>query len=90
MIKWLRVIFISSLAMNVILIVGFVMFRSSVKTTVLKLDSLNAQSEVALARYVLQELESGDPNRIKYLKQYLRESMALSAEEAQASRQAGN
>ena len=39
--------------------------------------------DVAAARYVLQEIESGDPERMAKLKKYLRESLEVSRKEAE-------
>ncbi len=86
--KWVRIIFLSSLAMNVILVICFVYFRSSVNATIFRLNAIKALSDASLARYVLQEVESGDANRINDMKQYLRESIAVSSVEAEEYRRA--
>ncbi len=86
--RWVRIIFISSLALNVILIVGFVLFKKSVNTDIYRIGAANAASDVAMARYVLQELESGDPERMGKLKRYLRDSIEVGRKEAEEYRSA--
>ncbi len=86
--RWVRIIFISSLALNVILIVGFVLFKKSVNTDIYRIGAANATSDVATARYVLQELESGDPERIGKLKRYLRDNIEVGRKEAEEYRSA--
>jgi uncharacterized membrane protein len=88
MTKWARIIFISSLALNVILIIGFVFFKKSVSADIYRINALNAASDVAAAKYVLQEFESGDAERIRKLKQYLRDNIMLGTKEAEEYRQA--
>jgi hypothetical protein len=88
MTKWFRIIFVSSLALNVILIVGFVLFKKSVNTDIYRIGAANATSDVAMAKYVLQELESGDPERVLKLKQYLRDSIEVGRKEAEEYRSA--
>ena len=88
MAKWVRIIFISSLALNVILIIGFVLFKSNVSSSFYRIGALNAQSDAILAEHVLHELENSDPNNIKALKQYLRESIEMSKTEADEYRNA--
>ena len=88
MAKWVRIIFISSLALNVILIVGFVLFKKSVNTDIYRIGAANATSDAVAARYVLQELESGDPERVRKLKQYLRDSIEVGRKEAEEYRSA--
>ena len=88
MARWLRIGFAVSLALNIILIVGFVLFKESVNTDIYRIGALNAASDATLAKYILQELESGDPNRVRDLKQYLRDNIAVSTTEADEYRQA--
>ena len=82
MAKWSKIIFIASLALNVILIIGFVLFKKSVNADIYRINALNAASDVATARFVLQELDSSDAERIRKLKQYLRDNIELSMKEA--------
>jgi hypothetical protein len=86
--KWVRIIFMSSLALNVILIVGFVLFKKSVNADIYRIGASNATSDVAMARYVLQELESSDPERVRKLKQYLQDSIEVGRKEAEEYRSA--
>ncbi len=88
MARWVRIIFISSLALNVILIAGFVFFKKSVNNDIYRISAANATSDVAMAKYVLQELESGDPERVGKLKQYLRDNLEVSRKEAEEYRKA--
>ncbi len=86
--KCVRIIFISSLALNALLIMGFVLFRKSVNDDIYKIGVLNAQARATSDRHVLYELQTGDPNKIKALKQYLWDSIELSDKEAEEYRQA--
>ena len=87
MAKLVRIIFMSSLALNVILIIGFALFRKSVNNDIYRVGAANAMSDVAMAKYVLQELESGDPERMTKLKKYLRESLEVGRKEAEEYRE---
>ncbi len=88
MARWVRIIFISSLALNVILIAGFVLFKKSVNNDIYRISAANATSDVAMTKYVLQELESGDAERIGKLKQYLRDNIEVGRKEAEEYRSA--
>ncbi len=86
--KWVRIIFISSLVLNVILIIGFVFFKKSINTEIYRIGASKATSDVAAARYILRELESGDPNRITKVKRYLQDSIEVGRKEAEEYRSA--
>jgi hypothetical protein len=88
MTKWIRIILISSLALNVILIVGFVLFKKSMNKSMYKIGVLNAAARATSDRHVLYELETGDPNKIDALKQYLRDSIEMNSKEAEEYRKA--
>ena len=88
MAKWVKLVFISSLALNVILIIGFILFRYSTNASIYRIGALNAQIRATSDRHILHELESGDPNKIKALEQYLRDSIELSKMEVEEYRNA--
>lgn len=88
MAKLIRIIFISSLALNVILIIGFVLFKKSVDTDICRISALNEASDVATARFVIQELDSNDPGRVRAIKRYLRDNIEVGTKEAEEYRSA--
>ena len=88
MARRLKMILAVSLALNIILIVGFVLFKQSVNAEIYKLDALNAQSNATLVRYILQELDSNDSERLKNITLYLRSSLTYNATESEEYRKA--
>jgi uncharacterized protein YneF (UPF0154 family) len=81
--KWIRIILIISLLLNVGLIIGFGFYKSYVKSQNFKLAAINAQAEASVLKNVLSELESGDPMKITALKEQLRKDI----EDAQRSKE---
>jgi len=88
MAKFFRVGFFVSLALNVILVVGFVVFRNSTSQSFFKIGVLHAEDKATTARHILNELESGDPNKIAHIKDYLRNNLELCNTEAEEYRRA--
>jgi len=88
MTKWGRIILISSLALNVILVIGFILFKKSMDKSIYKIGVLNATARATSDRHILHELETGDPNKINALKQYLRDNIELCQKEAEEFRKA--
>ena len=72
--KWLKIMFISSVVLNIAFVIGAIWARSYVRTKSFELAALSAEAEGKVIRYVLTELESGDPNRIEALKDRLRKN----------------
>jgi hypothetical protein len=71
MAKWVKVVLVLSLVLNLGLVVGFGFYRSYVRNQSFKLAALTTESDAQFKQYVLSELESGDPARIESLKQRL-------------------
>ncbi len=73
--KGIKIVLIISLLLNVGLVIGFVTFKSYVKSYEFQLAAIVAQSEASLLGNVLSELESGDPAKITALKERLRKDI---------------
>ena len=69
--RWIKMGFILSVLLNVVLIVGILWARTYVRCTTFKLAAMNCDSQANFAEFVLDELESGDPARIQTLKKQL-------------------
>ena len=72
--KRLKIMFISSVVLNIAFVIGAIWARSYVRTRSFEMAAMSAEAEGAVIRYVLTELESGDPNRIETLKDRLRKN----------------
>ena len=72
--KWLKIMLISSVVLNSAFVIGAIWARSYVRTQNFEMAALSAEAEGKVIRYVLTELESGDPNRIEALKDRLRKN----------------
>ena len=68
MTKGLKIMFISSVVLNIAFILGAIWARSYVRTQSFELAAITAEAEGTFARHILKELESNDPNRIDALK----------------------
>ena len=73
--KGLKIMFISSIVLNIALIIGAIWARSYVRTQSFEMAAMTAEAEGKVIRYVLTELESEDPNRIETLKDQLQKNM---------------
>ena len=71
MTKGMKVIFVASVLLNIILIIGFVLFRNYVKTTMFRGAAMTAQAETMVLKNILTEIDSNDPARIAALKESL-------------------
>jgi hypothetical protein len=71
----LKIMFISSVVLNVALIIGAIWARSFIRAEGFELAAISAEAERTVARHVLTELESGEPDRIESLKKRLRENI---------------
>jgi len=73
--KWLKIMFISSVVLNIALVTGTVWARSYIRTKNFELAAITAEAEGRLARHILTELESGEPDRIEAVKKFLQFSI---------------
>ncbi len=73
--KWLKIMFISSVVLNIALVTGTVWARSYIRTKNFELAAITAEAEGRLARHILTELESGEPDRIEAVKKFLQLSI---------------
>jgi len=67
-----KTILILSISLNLILIVGFLFYRSYVRKTIFKVAAIYSEAEVKKLNYIISELDSNDPNKISTLKIFLR------------------
>ena len=80
--------FISSVVLNIALVIGAIWARSFIRAEGFELAAINAEAECTVARHVLKELESGEPDRIQSLKKRLRENIEQAAKVADMWRSA--
>jgi len=73
--KWLKIMFISSVVLNIALVTGTIWARSYIRTKNFELAAITAEAEGRLARHILTELESGEPDRIEAVKKFLQLSI---------------
>jgi hypothetical protein len=73
--KELKIMFVSSIVLNVALVIGAVWARSYVRTQGFEMAAMTAEVEGKVIKHVLTELESEDPNRIETLKEQLQKNM---------------
>ena len=86
--KWFKIMFISSVVLNIALVIGAIWARSYVTTKNFELAAITAEAEGRLARHILTELESGEPDRIEALKKLLQNSIENTEKAADMWRQA--
>ena len=70
--KWLKISFVSSVVLNIAFVVGTIWARSYIRTQNFELAAINAEAGCHYARHILNELESGEPDKIEALKERLR------------------
>lgn len=87
--KWLKIMFIVSVALNVALIVGVFWARSYIRSRDFELAALTAEAEARSAKMTLAELDSDDPVRIEALKQRLKQNIEQGEKAADLWRVAG-
>lgn len=80
--KGLKIMFISSVVLNIALIIGGIWARNYVRTQSFELAAMTAEAEGNVIRHILKELESEDPNRIETLKERLQENIEQTNEVA--------
>jgi len=73
--KWLKIMFISSVVLNIALVIGTIWARSYIRTKYFELAAITAEAEGSIARHILTELESGEPDRIEALKKRLEKNI---------------
>jgi hypothetical protein len=88
MAKWLRIIFVSSVFLNMAFVVGAICARSYLRTQSFELAATIAEAEASFTRYILAELESGEPDRIEAIKERLEQGIGQAEETAETWRNA--
>lgn len=73
--KWLKIMFISSVVLNIALVIGAIWARSYIRSQNFEIAAMIAEAEGSFARHILTELESGEPDRIEALKKLLQNSI---------------
>ena len=73
--KWLKIMFVSSIVLNIALIIGVIWARSYVRKQSFELAAMTAEAEGRLAKHILTELESDEPDRIEAVKKMLQNSI---------------
>ena len=73
--KWLKIVFIASVILNIAFVIGAVWARSYIRKQNFELAAMTAEAEGTVARHILTELESGDPNRTEAVKEQLRKNI---------------
>jgi uncharacterized membrane protein len=86
--KWPKIMFISSVVLNIALVIGVVWARSYIRTQMFELAARTAEAEGRLAEHILTEFESGEPERIEAVKKLLQNSIENSEKAADMWRQA--
>ena len=86
--KWLKIIFISSVVLNIALVTGAIWARSYIRTKGFELAAITTEAEGSFARHILTELESGEPDRIETLKKRLQKNIEQAQEVADIWRNA--
>ncbi|UCG59206.1 MAG: hypothetical protein JSU70_06785 [Phycisphaerales bacterium] len=74
--------------MNAALIIGAIWARGFIRTKHFELAAISAEAEGTVARCVLTELESGEPDRIEALKKQLQRNIQQAEEVADMWRSA--
>ena len=73
--KWLKIMFISSVVLNIALVIGTIWARSYIRTQNFELAARIAEAEGSFTKHILTELESGETDRIEALKKLLQNSI---------------
>ena len=85
--KWLKIMFISSVVLNIALIIGVIWARSYVRKQSFELAAMTAEAEGNFAKHILMELESDEPDRIEAVKKMLQNSIENTKKAADMWRQ---
>lgn len=86
--KWLKIMFISSVVLNIALVIGAIWARSYIRTQLFEHAAMTAEAEGSFAKHILTELESGEPDRIEAVKKLLQNSIENTEKAADMWRQA--
>lgn len=86
--KWLRIMFVSSILLNIAFVIGAICARSYIRTQNFELAATIAEAEASFTRHILAELESGEPDRIEALKKRLAEGIEQAEDTADMMRNA--
>lgn len=73
--KGIKIIFISSIVLNIAFVIGAIWARSYVRAQIFELAAITAEVEGTFAKHILKEIESNDPNKIEALKKRLEENI---------------
>ncbi|MHC4207896.1 MAG: hypothetical protein ACYSTT_24850 [Planctomycetota bacterium] len=73
--KWLKIMFILSVVLNIALVVGVIWARSYIGTQLAESAAIAAEAEGSIARHILAELESDEPERIEAVKKMLQHNI---------------
>jgi len=68
MIKWPKYLLILSILLNVLLIVGFAIYRKYGTSTINNIAEYHSDYIIEHGKYILGVIDSNDPNRISHLK----------------------
>jgi hypothetical protein len=86
--KWLKIIFILSVVLNIALVIGAVWARSYIRKENFELAANIAEAEASFSEHILTELESGQPDRIEAVKKLLANGIENARKEADIMRNA--
>lgn len=86
--KWLKIMFISSVVLNMAFVIGAIWARNYVTTQSFEMAAITAEAEGNIVKYILKELESEDPNRIEALKERLQKNIEQAEDVAEMWRNA--
>lgn len=86
--KWLKIMFISSVVLNMAFVIGAIWAKSYVTTQSFEMAAITAEAEGNIVKYILKELESEDPNRIEALKERLQKNIEQAEDVAEMWRNA--
>ncbi len=86
--KWIKIILVLSLLLNVCLGIAVFAGRGYFRQTTFQMVTKNAEAQMQLNQHLLNELESGDLKRIEALKPFLRDSVENCKKAAEAFRTA--
>ena len=86
--KWLKIMFISSVVLNIALVIGTIWARSYIRTQSFEIAAIITETEGSFARHILTELESGEPDRIEAVKKRLEKNIEQAEEVADIWRNA--
>jgi hypothetical protein len=84
--KWLKIIFILSVVLNIALVIGAVWARSYIRKENFELAANIAEAEGRFSEHILTELESGEPDRIEAVKKLLANGIENARKEADIMR----